>query len=144
LDPQINSREHFSVFPLEEKMFSVDSPWFVGEAKIPTYCIDELLGTKLRALYQRGKNRDLFDLWTAFETSEVDSSRLLHAFSEYMAHGEHKVSRAEFEANLFAKMSDQHFVGDITPLLPQGAQWSIHGILPTDHVMARPQRMMLN
>ena len=28
-----------------------------------TYEIDELIATKLRALYQRGKGRNLFDLW---------------------------------------------------------------------------------
>ena len=31
-------------------------------AEIRTYNINELLGTKFRALYQRSKGRDLFDL----------------------------------------------------------------------------------
>ena len=38
------------------------SRWFTGAAKVLTYDLDELLGTKLRALYQRKKGRDLFDL----------------------------------------------------------------------------------
>lgn len=38
------------------------SPWFHGEALLLTYCAEELLGTKMRALYQRKKGRDLFDL----------------------------------------------------------------------------------
>ncbi|MGH2469017.1 MAG: nucleotidyl transferase AbiEii/AbiGii toxin family protein [Chloroflexota bacterium] len=38
------------------------SPWFTGSADVPTFALEELLGTKLRALYQRRKGRDLFDL----------------------------------------------------------------------------------
>gem|GEM_PF-3333175 len=37
--------------------------------KVPIYATTELLGTKLRALYQRRKGRDLFDLWQAFGIS---------------------------------------------------------------------------
>lgn len=42
--------------------FEVESPWFTGAAEVLTYEPEELLGTKLRALYQRKKGRDLFDL----------------------------------------------------------------------------------
>lgn len=63
LKVEINSREHFNVLGLERKQFEVRSRWFSGAASIVTYALDELLGTKLRALYQRKKGRDLFDLW---------------------------------------------------------------------------------
>lgn len=63
LKVEINSREHFSVYGLEQRPFGVSSRWFSGEASIQTYSLDELLGTKLRALYQRRKGRDLFDMW---------------------------------------------------------------------------------
>ncbi len=52
---EINSREHFNVLELVHKRFGVRSRWFSGTARIPTYALDELLGTKLRALYQRKK-----------------------------------------------------------------------------------------
>src|SRR5690625_1805236 len=38
---------------LPPRPFSVTSRWFEGAGEIPTYELDELLGTKLRALYQR-------------------------------------------------------------------------------------------
>ena len=41
----------------------MDSPWFTGATDIITYELDELMATKLRALYQRRKGRDLFDIW---------------------------------------------------------------------------------
>ena len=52
---EINSREHFSVLGMEKRRFDVSSPWFSASASILTYDLDELLGTKLRALYQRKK-----------------------------------------------------------------------------------------
>jgi len=58
---EINTAEHFSVYGFQHRQFTVDSRWFQGQAKICTYSLDELMGTKLRALYQRKKGRDLFD-----------------------------------------------------------------------------------
>lgn len=60
LKVEINSREHFSVFELQKVEFPVGSRWFSGSASILTYHLDELLGTKVRALYQRKKGRDLY------------------------------------------------------------------------------------
>ena len=45
----------------------MDSPWFSGAASLRTYCLEELLGTKLRALYQRKEGRDLLDLALALQ-----------------------------------------------------------------------------
>ena len=124
---EINSREHFSVFGLEQHDFAVDSRWFAGSASIPTYALDELLGTKLRALYQRKKGRDLFDLWLAQARAPVDPDRVIACFLQYLGHGGSRVSRAEFEANLEAKASDPRFLDDIAPLLSPRCPWD-----PTD------------
>lgn len=53
LKVEINTREHFTVFGLEEHLFTLESQWKTKTCKTTTYCLDELLGTKLRALYQR-------------------------------------------------------------------------------------------
>ena len=52
---EINTREHFHLFGLKKETYSVDNPWFQGTADITTFELEELLGTKLRALYQRKK-----------------------------------------------------------------------------------------
>ena len=62
---EINTREHFSVPPIAQRPFAVANPWFSGSVALPVYQLDELLATKMRALYQRKKGRDLFDLWVA-------------------------------------------------------------------------------
>jgi predicted nucleotidyltransferase component of viral defense system len=46
----------------------VDNPWFTRGADVVTFALEELLGTKLRALYQRKRGRDLFDLGRALQT----------------------------------------------------------------------------
>ncbi len=122
---EINSREHFSVLDLAHKRFGVRSRWFSGTARIPTYALDELLGTKLRALYQRKKGRDLFDLWWASRQVKVDFDRVVCCFVEYLAAEGHGVSRAEFEANLAGKLQDPVFLADLQPLLAPGITWDL-------------------
>jgi hypothetical protein len=56
LKVEINSREHFTVYGVKDHRFEVRSRWFSGAANVRTYELDELLGTKLRALYQRKKD----------------------------------------------------------------------------------------
>lgn len=50
---EINTREHFTLYGVSEHPFNVDSSWFTGQTNLLTYRLPELLGTKLRALYQR-------------------------------------------------------------------------------------------
>jgi predicted nucleotidyltransferase component of viral defense system len=101
---EINTREHFAVLGTTTRPFTVDNPWFSGTAELAVYHLDELLGTKLRALYQRKKGRDLYDLWLALGTGDPRGDRVIECFQRYMAHDGAAVSRAEFEANLAAKL----------------------------------------
>lgn len=115
---EINTREHFKVHQYLIKDFSVTNSWFTGEAKVLTYSLEELLGTKLRALYQRKKGRDLYDLWYVEQNiKELDKSEIMKIFSQYMKFEGNSVSCAEFERNIFLKMKDK-FNNDIFPLLP--------------------------
>ena len=114
---EINSREHFTLLGYKKHSFDVDSRWFSGSVSIPTYQLDELLGTKVRALYQRKKGRDLFDLWAAFNTTNAQPQKVINCFLHYMENEGHKVSRAEFEKNLSEKLNDQNFIRDIEPLI---------------------------
>jgi predicted nucleotidyltransferase component of viral defense system len=122
---EINTREHFSVFGLRRRLFQVESRWFSGSASIPTYQLDELMGTKMRALYQRKKGRDLFDLWIASRHGAVNDGRVVECFQRYLAHKKLRISRAEFEQNLSAKLNDPRFLNDIAPLLAPGCPWDL-------------------
>ena len=55
----------------------VGNPWFSGKAAIPTFSREEMMATKLRALLQRDKGRDLYDLAHALEVFEgLDADRM--------------------------------------------------------------------
>jgi predicted nucleotidyltransferase component of viral defense system len=115
---EINTREHFSVLDLKMHAFSVDSLWFQGQADIHVYQIEELLGTKVRALYQRRKGRDLFDLVTSHNSSlPLNWDSIIECFNIYMEKEGKRVTRAEFEENMHYKLQDPFFLNDITPLL---------------------------
>jgi predicted nucleotidyltransferase component of viral defense system len=117
---EINTREHFNVHGLATRMFVIANPWFSGSARIKTYTLSELLATKLRALYQRKKGRDLFDLRLGLEHPDLEPDQVVAAFEQYMAHAEARVTRAQFEANMAAKMGDPTFLNDVPPLLRTG------------------------
>ena len=123
LKVEINTREHFAVHGFIEHPFEVQSRWFRGSCRIQTYTLDELLATKLRALYQRRKGRDLFDLEAGLNQSGVDPARIVDAFLRYMDHGGHRISRAQFQQNLDAKLADATFMADMSPLLADGQRW---------------------
>jgi len=130
LKVEINSREHFSVYGLKRVPFAVSSRWFKGECQISTYELDELLATKLRALYQRKQGRDLFDLATALARPGVAPERIVAAFLEYMEREGHKITRALFEKNIAEKLTDPDFTADIGPLLAVGFTWDIKAAAP--------------
>lgn len=125
LKVEINTREHFTVLGIQRRPFVVDSPWFSGNADIGVYGIEELLGTKLRALYQRKKGRDIYDLWLALTSLEVDDEKVVDCFVRYLEHDGLAVSRAEFEGNLNGKLRNRSFLGDIPPLLPTGVTYDV-------------------
>lgn len=124
LKVEINTREHFSVLNPRRVPFRVDSPWYAGVADVLTYQPEELLGTKLRALYQRKKGRDLFDLSEALaHMTDLDAARIVQCLTRYLENDGLRVSRREFEQNLAEKIEDAVFLGDVPPLLALGASF---------------------
>jgi predicted nucleotidyltransferase component of viral defense system len=81
---EINCREHFNILGWNYIPFEVNSDWFSGKCDITTYFLDELLGTKLGALYQRKKGRDLFDLFYASQHTDLNLDRIIHCYQKYM------------------------------------------------------------
>lgn len=114
---EINCREHHSVFGIVNQQLNVQSEWFNGAAKVKTYTLEELLGTKLRALYQRKKGRDLFDIWYAITQKQPDLDKIIYAWKMYMKQEGKRISRKEFLLNMDKKMVDKAFATDMDNLL---------------------------
>lgn len=122
---EINTREHFSVLGLQGIPFEVNSAWFTGAATINTYCLEELLGTKLRALYQRRKGRDLFDMYWAIKHNNIDVVKVLDCYRKYMDFVVNKApTQKQFLANLEEKMQDNEFLSDMRDIIRPGIEYS--------------------
>ena len=112
-----DSKEHFSVFPMARVPFSVKNDWFRGECEILTYELDELVGTNVRALYQRLKGRGLFDVYTAVISGKLDLERVMAAYDRYLRFvTSHAPTYKEFVLNMDDKMQNPEFLGDTAGL----------------------------
>ncbi|MCC7383330.1 MAG: nucleotidyl transferase AbiEii/AbiGii toxin family protein [Deltaproteobacteria bacterium] len=115
---EINTREHFTILGHDRRPFEVENPWFSGAAAVITFRAEELLATKLRALYQRKKGRDLYDLATFLDRQpELDVAKIVSTFEAYLDRASTPISRADYDANLTAKLLDPVFGRDVAPLL---------------------------
>jgi len=115
---EINTQERTAYDPMRSIPFSVENPWFTGKADIPTFSTAEILATKLRALLQRDKGRDLIDLSharTAF--TDLDIARVIAIFGRYLKDGGQAISRAQAEERMFDKLENKAFLADVRPLL---------------------------
>lgn len=82
---EINTREHASAFGVKQYAFALRSSWHEGTAQIASFEPEELFGTKLRALLQRRKGRDLFDLDEGLRQLSLDPRKLVACFEHYLA-----------------------------------------------------------
>lgn len=98
---------------LLEIPYKVESDYFSGYTTIVAFNIEEMIGSKIRALYQRNKGRDLFDLYELGKMS-FDWDNIVKSF-KILAIG---ATRKDFENNLLAKMSNAEFLEDMMLLLP--------------------------
>lgn len=115
---EINTRER-EIYDTPVSMpFKVDNPWFSGSADIPTYSNEEILATKLRALLQRNKGRDLIDLAHALDVfPKLDTKRTVEIMGRYLAANDISISRAQAEERMFRKLAMPEFLADVRPLL---------------------------
>jgi predicted nucleotidyltransferase component of viral defense system len=118
LKVEINCKEHFSVNDLRKVPYEIQNTWYSGKCDIVTYDFNELIGTKIRALYQRRKGRDLFDLYAATTFPQLDVDTTLNCFLQYMSFSDERVpSGNEYLLNLEEKMRNRFFTSDMDGLL---------------------------
>lgn len=121
---EINCREHFSILGFEKVDFGVANSWFTGNCQIITYKLDELIGTKVRALYERRKGRDLFDLYKALHNENLNIEKVIDCFNEYMAREGKKTTHTLYVSNMDEKMANDEFLGDTALLLRPGEKYN--------------------
>ena len=133
LKVEINTRETLPQEKLKAIPFSVESDYFTGETTITSFDTEEMIGTKIRALYQRKKGRDLFDLYELGKLN-FDWDKIVESFKKL----DIGVTQKEYAENLEAKMESNEFLEDLNPLLPtdvgydpkEAHVWFVTEVLP--------------
>ncbi len=89
------------------------------------YDLHEMLGTKMRALFQRKRGRDLFDLYWALTMAmpAVDPAIVIESFLHYLEQEGGSAARAEFIRILDSHVADRGFCNDMLPLLRVGLDY---------------------
>ena len=120
---EINTREIVAHDPVLMVPFAIENPWFTGAETIPTFSNEEMLATKFRALLQRDKGRDLYDLVHGPEVfSPLDCTRIVALFGNYLADSDMQITRAQAEQRMLAKLTKGNMLLDLRPLL-SADQW---------------------
>jgi predicted nucleotidyltransferase component of viral defense system len=121
----VNLNEHAALYPLVNVNFqSLDEEGELVTAQAISYDINEMLGTKTRALMQRLQGRDLFDLWFAWSQSQagttpyaVNGKRAMQAFEWYLDNEGTAMGRAEAAQLLDQRLRNAAFRQDMDTLL---------------------------
>ena len=89
------------------------------QTRIKGFDIHEMLGTKMRAMLQRKRGRDLFDLYWALTNSAtpIDPATIIASFEHYLKQEGAQVGRTEFVGRLEGYLNDRGFCTDMQPLL---------------------------
>ncbi len=123
LKVEINTREHTHLLGIKPYPFAVESDWYQGKTEIASFEPEELFGTKLRALLQRRKNRDLFDLHHGLDQLSMNPDKLIACFDHYLAVERKPITRAIAEQRMLEKLT-RSLTEDIAPLLPAGIRFN--------------------
>lgn len=83
-----------------------------------------MMATKLCALYQRCKGRDLFDLWMVRKLKIVNADDIITIFNQFNQRTNNQISRAMFEQSLLQKRQRKDFINDANPLLESETNWN--------------------
>lgn len=119
---EINTREQENLFGIRNYPFEVVSGWYQAKAQLASFEPEELFGTKLRALLQRHKNRDLFDLHEGLKQLAMAPDKLIACLDHYLALEGSPISRAVAEQRMLEKLT-RSLTEDIGPLLPAGVSF---------------------
>ncbi len=126
IEVEVNLTERVHYMPTVKLAFTFPFRKEEMTAEVVSFDINEMLGTKMRALFQRSKGRDLFDLYWALNHSkiqDVDAAEVVRCFRHYM--DKEDISHADFLQHLDENMSKKGFRSDMDPLLLSGLTYDI-------------------
>lgn len=131
---EVNVTERTPVYPVVRLVYAPQLPSGARSIEIVSYDVNEMLGTKLRALLQRDHGRDLFDLahaWTHCAAPghphPISAPAVARAFLDYMAREGSAVSQDQFRRSLARKLTLARFRADLRDVLATGVEYDVDG-----------------
>lgn len=122
---EVNMTERSAFLPLADIPFGFPFRGQDVSTRIRGFDIHEMLGTKMRALFQRRRGRDLFDLHWALthHTPRVDPAGIVESFLHYLRLEGGAAGRDEFIGRLESHLADPGFRSDTDHLLRRGIDY---------------------
>lgn len=119
---EANVTERKSCRPISELPFSYLYRDEIVTTTVNGFEIHEMLGTKMRALFQRRRGRDLFDLYWALTEAgtPVNPAEIIELFLYYLQQEGIVATRDEFIGLLQGHLNDRGFLTDMNALLRTG------------------------
>jgi predicted nucleotidyltransferase component of viral defense system len=124
---EANVSERSSHRPLVAIPFEFPFRGTAVKTLINGYDLHEMLGTKMRALFQRRRGRDLFDLYWSLQQAQPppDPAMVIDSFLHYLRAEGTAAERQEFIGILDAHLQDPGFRSDTDHLLRQGIDYDV-------------------
>lgn len=98
---------------VSQEEFQVDNPWFQGKASVLSISPQEILASKVIAIYQRRQPRDLFDIWAALRIELVAAEDIAAAYGRYRPpNPEHWTSR-QAARSLIERVNEQEYISNL-------------------------------
>lgn len=124
LKVEINTYEHFTTLGYRNVNFVVVNQWFDGQCTLRTFTLEEMLASKINAIYERRKGRDLFDLDYALQNRELDVDSIFKSWLEYRRLKNEEVpSWRGYVQNMEEKLQLDEYRFEVLPLLRNGVEY---------------------
>ncbi len=122
---EANATERTPYRPVVALPFDFPLQGGVVQTNVRGFDIHEMLGTEMRALFQRRRGRDLFDLNWALQSTNLSVSPdlVIECFQHYLQREGGISPRREFISLLDAHLADRGFCTDMNQLLRVGLRY---------------------
>jgi hypothetical protein len=110
---EINTYERTPALPTVILRHNVEAEYYRSQSNIRIFQAEELIATKIRALYQRSKGRDLFDIWLSLAVLALDPAIIIESFKPYRPDG---ITSDLAIRNLEKKLDSRKFLEDLNGL----------------------------
>ena len=107
---EINTYERTPALPTITMHYAVNAEYYSSQSIVKTFQTEELIATKIRAMYQRSKGRDLFDIWLSLKMLALDQRVTIDAFETYRPNG---MTAGLAIKNLEKKLESRQFLDDL-------------------------------